>query len=67
MKTTIGVDYGTNSCRAVVVDCSNGDELGSGVYNYESGRQGVLLDAKDANLARQKPADYLKGLEIVVR
>lgn len=67
MKTTIGVDYGTNSCRAVVVDCSNGRELGSGVYNYESGFQGVLIDAKDANLARQKPADYLKGLEITIR
>lgn len=67
MKTTIGIDYGTNSCRAVVVDCSNGDELGSGVYNYESGEQGILLSAKDANLARQKPADYLKGLEIAVK
>ena len=60
---TIGVDYGTNSVRALVVDCASGAELAVGVVGYPSGRQGVLLDPHDHHLARQHPGDYLFGLE----
>jgi L-ribulokinase len=60
---TIGIDYGTNSVRALVVRCKDGAELGTGVVNYPSGHQGVLLDPKDHHLARQNPADYVLGLE----
>ncbi len=60
---TIGIDYGTNSVRALVVRTKDGAELGTGVVNYPSGHQGVLLDPNDHNLARQNPADYLLGLE----
>jgi len=63
MFSALGVDYGTNSVRALVVDCATGDELGSAVVDYPSGHQGVLLDKNDHNLARQNPADYLYGLE----
>ncbi|MBX3179676.1 MAG: ribulokinase [Candidatus Hydrogenedentes bacterium] len=63
---TIGVDYGTNSVRAVVVDCSNGREAGAKVFEYPSGHQGILLDPADHNLARQNPADYVAGLEATV-
>ena len=64
---TIGIDYGTNSVRALVVRCSDGAELGSCVVNYPSGQQGVLLDPKDHHLARQHPGDYLFGLKKSVR
>ena len=64
---TIGIDYGTNSVRALVVRCADGAEVGSCVVNYPSGEQGVLLDARDHNLARQHPGDYLLGLEKSVR
>lgn len=64
---TLGVDYGTNSVRAIVVDVSNGRELGTAVSDYPSGKQGILLDPKDHNLARQHPGDYLVGLEESVR
>ncbi|HEY7088159.1 MAG TPA: ribulokinase [Tepidisphaeraceae bacterium] len=67
MPFTIGIDYGTNSVRAIVVDTSNGREVGSCVVDYPSGKQGILLDPKDHNLARQHPADYLFGLERSVR
>jgi L-ribulokinase len=60
-KYTIGVDYGTNSVRALVVDTTNGNEIATAVWNYETGEQGVWLDDKDVHLARQNPADYLKG------
>ena len=60
-RFSIGVDYGTNSVRALVVDVDNGRELGTHVYNYPSGKAGILLDPRDPNLARQNPADYISG------
>ncbi|WP_269523030.1 ribulokinase [Coraliomargarita parva] len=67
MSYTLGIDYGTNSVRALIVDCSTGVELAAGVVNYPSGHQGILLDSKDAHVARQSPADYLYGLRESVR
>jgi L-ribulokinase len=63
---TIGVDYGTNSVRAVVVDCADGRVLGTRVFDYPSGDHGVLLDPKQPHLARQNPADYIAGLRASV-
>jgi L-ribulokinase len=59
---TIGVDYGTNSVRAVVVDCTDGRVAATRVFEYPSGDHGVLLDPKQPHLARQNPADYIAGL-----
>jgi L-ribulokinase len=64
---TIGIDYGTNSVRAVVVDTSDGRVVATRVFDYPSGDQGVLLDPKQPHLARQNPADYVQGLRISVR
>jgi L-ribulokinase len=64
---TLGIDYGTNSVRALLVRCSDGAEVGSCVVNYPSGQQGILLDSKDHHLARQHPGDYLFGLEKSVK
>ena len=64
---TLGIDYGTNSVRALVVRCADGAELGSSSVNYPSGSQGILLDPRDHHLARQHPDDYLFGLEKSVR
>lgn len=66
-KLTLGLDYGTNSVRTVLVDVSNGEELGSFVWEFETGEAGIILDSSDHNLARQNPADYLKGIEITVK
>jgi L-ribulokinase len=67
MAFTLGIDFGTNSVRAVVVDCSNGREISSCVVDYPSGKRGVLLDPRDPNLARQYPGDYFYGLEKSVK
>ena len=67
MKCSLGIDYGTNSVRALVVRCDNGEELGSFVVGYPSGKDGVLIDPKDHHLARQHPPDYLVGLELCVQ
>jgi L-ribulokinase len=67
MANTLGIDFGTNSARALVVRCRDGAELGSCIANYRSGRQGVLLDPKDLHLARQHPGDYLAAMRECVK
>ena len=57
----IGVDYGTNSVRALVVNVATGEEIATNVYDYPSGEAGILLDPRDPNLARQSPIDYIQG------
>ena len=67
MAYTIGLDYGTNSVRCVIVDIANGSEIGTAVYNYPTGQAGIILDKNDHNLARQNPADYVKGIEVTIK
>jgi L-ribulokinase len=64
---TLGLDFGTNSVRAVVVRCADGSTVGTSVFDYPSGENGVLLDPRDPHLARQHPGDYLTGLRKSVR
>jgi L-ribulokinase len=66
-KYAIGLDFGTNSCRALLVDLADGKELASAVFAYPSGEAGVIVEQSDPNLARQNPADYLEGIEHTVR
>ncbi len=60
-RFAIGVDYGTNSVRALVVDIDDGAEVGTAVFDYPSGEAGIILDPRDPHLARQSPADYIEG------
>lgn len=62
MPYTVGFDFGTNSVRALIVDVRTGEEVGTGVYAYRAGSDGILLDARNPDLARQDPRDYLDGL-----
>lgn len=62
----IGVDYGTASVRAVVVDAGTGRELGEGEYAYRHGTDGVVAVPGDPHLARQSAQDYVDGLRISV-
>ncbi|MCB1225762.1 MAG: ribulokinase [Verrucomicrobiales bacterium] len=66
-RYALGIDYGTNSCRSLLVDLADGREIGSTVFPYPSGELGILLDPADPHVARQNPQDYLDGLEAVVR
>lgn len=65
-KYTIGLDYGTNSVRTLIVNTANGREVATAVWNYATGTQGVIL-SRDPNLARQHPADYVTGAEVTIR
>ena len=65
----IGVDFGTESGRAVVIDAADGRELGSSVYAYSNGVIDEALPAPDADIrlapewALQDPQDYIRTLQ----
>ena len=63
---TIGLDYGTNSVRTLIVNTANGREVATAVWNYKHGHEGVIL-SRDPNLARQHPADYVSGTEVTIK
>jgi len=62
MQHVIGVDFGTDSVRAMVVDAANGASLGSAVSHYPRWKRGLYCDP-DANQFRQHPLDYIECLE----
>jgi len=65
-KYTIGVDYGTDSVRSLIVNVATGEEMGSAVFNYPRWKKGLYCNAA-SNRFRQHPKDYLEGLEYSVR
>ncbi len=65
-KFAIGVDYGTNSVRALVVDLTDGREIGTAVANYPTGDLGIIVDRNQPTLARQSPRDYVDCFMIAV-
>lgn len=62
-RYAIGLDYGTNSCRGLLVDLRDGREVAQHVFDYPSGELGILTDPKAPHSARQHPRDYLDGLQ----
>ncbi|MGI5846805.1 MAG: ribulokinase [Candidatus Cryptobacteroides sp.] len=64
-KYVIGLDYGTDSARALVVDAETGDILGASVKHYPRWMKGLYCDPK-INQWRQHPKDYLEVLEFTV-
>jgi L-ribulokinase len=65
-KYVIGIDYGTDSVRSVVVDTTNGEILGSSVFEYPRWKKGLFCNPL-INQFRQHPLDYIEGLEQSVR
>ncbi len=66
-RYALGLDFGTNSVRALLVDVDDGNEIATSIFGYETGQEGIILDPANPHLARQHPRDYLKGLEISVK
>ncbi len=66
MKYIIGLDYGSDSCRAIITDASNGKEIATAVKYYPRWMEGKYCDPK-ANQYRQHPLDYIEGLEATVK
>lgn len=67
MKTyVIGLDYGTDSVRAVLLDAGSGEELASDVYLYPRWKRREFCDALN-NRFRQHPLDHIEGLEKTIK
>ncbi len=66
-KYSLGVDFGSNSVRALIVDLATGEELGTGVDGYAGGESGVFTSKADAHIARQSPEAYLDSLKKAVK
>ncbi len=64
-KYTIGIDYGTDSVRSLIVNVATGEEVASAVYNYPRWKKGMYCNPAE-NRFRQHPKDYLEGLEYTV-
>jgi L-ribulokinase len=62
----IGVDYGTDSVRSVLVDASNGAEISSSVFPYPRWKKGLYCNAA-INQFRQHPLDYTEGLTHTIK
>lgn len=63
----LGLDFGTNSVRALVVDVRDGRGVATATAPYAHGDAGIILDRRHPDLARQNPLDYLDGLQKAVK
>ena len=58
----IGIDFGTDSVRALVVDVADGRSVGTAVSAYKRWARGEFCDPR-SNRFRQHPLDYVEGIE----
>jgi L-ribulokinase len=57
----IGMDFGTDSVRAIIVNAQNGHEVASAMFHYPRWKDGLFCNAS-ANQFRQHPLDYIEGM-----
>lgn len=62
----IGVDFGTDSVRALVVNAHTGEALGTHVHEYTRWKKGLYCNAAISQF-RQHPLDYLEGVEACIK
>lgn len=62
----IGIDFGTDSVRCVIVDASDAEEISQSVCHYSRWYDGKYCDPA-ANKFRQHPLDYIEGLEKAIK
>lgn len=62
----IGVDYGTDSVRSVIIDATNGAEIAASVFAYPRWRDGLYCIPHE-NQFRQHPLDYVEGLQATIK
>ncbi|HPG06472.1 MAG TPA: ribulokinase [Saprospiraceae bacterium] len=62
----IGVDFGTDSVRSLLVRIQDGEEIATSVFYYPRWKQGLYCQP-GINQFRQHPLDYIEGLEFTIR
>ncbi len=66
IKYTIGLDYGSDSVRSLIVNTLTGEEVATAVFNYPRWKEGKYCEPLK-NQFRQHPLDYLEGLEYTIK
>lgn len=66
MKYVIGLDYGSDSVRALIVNATNGAEVATHVFYYPRWKKGMYCDPAQSQY-RQHPLDYIEGLETAIK
>ncbi|CAL1519431.1 ribulokinase [Chitinophaga sp. MM2321] len=66
MSYVIGVDFGTDSVRSIIVDVRNGKEVAAAVFYYPRWKDGLFCNPAQSRF-RQHPLDYIEGLEATIR
>jgi L-ribulokinase len=61
-QLVIGVDFGTDSVRSLILNAANGKEVAASVFYYPRWKSGLYCDPVK-NQFRQHPLDYIEGLE----
>jgi L-ribulokinase len=62
----IGIDYGTDSVRSIIVNAATGVEVATAVYEYPRWKAGLFCNPA-RNQFRQHPSDYVEGLEFTIK
>jgi L-ribulokinase len=65
-KYVIGIDYGTDSVRSILVNAADGKEIADSVFYYPRWKKGKYCSPAD-NQFRQHPLDYIEGLEYTIK
>lgn len=65
-RYTFGIDFGTDSVRAVLVNAQNGQEIAVSVKEYPRWKAGMFCNPQ-ADQYRQHPLDYLECMESAIR
>lgn len=61
----IGLDFGTDSVRSIIVNASTGEQVAEASFLYPRWKEKKFSDAA-INCYRQHPLDYIEGIEAVV-
>ena len=61
----IGIDYGSDSCRSIIVDANTGEQIGGEVFVYLRWKNKEFC-TPEKNIYRLHPLDYIEGLEFII-